>query len=187
MGISMRSLNKVILIFLSVVSASGSHAWETITRSTPQGQVYAAWNLSSTDPSVSLVVGCIRGQSNATVSINTANFLVGQPNTGMDLIYFAVGQGEHRVGSGSISEAQGRVREDGKGFYFGQGQQGISVTSIIGRNDWLQIYWDFAAPSRSRIMRNIFGNPAREPQKEYLFDTSGFVSATREMARACSW
>jgi len=79
------------------------------------------------------------------------------------------------------------VREDGMGFYIGEGNQGVGMRSMIANNDWLKIYWSFVSPQRGKWLRNIFGQPSAKPQRTYTFDLRGFTQASQEMAVACKW
>jgi hypothetical protein len=128
----------------------------------------------------------MNGQRNATVSIDTANIVVGQPNFSEHIV-FGVGRGNPDQQGSGPSSVFARVREDGMGFYIGEGDQGFGMRSMIANNDWLKIYWSFVSPTRGKWMKEIFGQPTAKPQRSYTFDLRGFDQATREMAIACKW
>jgi hypothetical protein len=182
MKISFKRVPIIFFIFFS----STSYAWQTHNYASQQGQVYIATKKSITDPSVSLVIGCIAGQSNATVSIDTANFIIGSPNHTIEAV-FDVGTGNANNKGSGPSLVYSRVREDGMGFYIGEGSQGLGIATMISRNDWIKIYWSFVTPSRGKLLNNILGQPEAKPQKHYVFDVRGFHHARDLMAKACGW
>lgn len=100
---------------------------------------------------------------------------------------FNVGRGDPNRQDSGFSSILARVREDGMGFYIGEGNQGVGMRSMIANNDWLKIYWSFVSPQRGKWLRNIFGQPSAKPQRTYTFDLRGFTQASQEMAVACKW
>ncbi len=182
MKVLFKFLQLIFLIFFSSVS----YAWQTNHYASQHGQVYIAFKNSTTDPSVSLVIGCVAGQSNATVSIDTANIIIGSPNHSMQSA-FDVGTGNLNSKGSGPSLVNSRIREDGMGFYIGEGNQGLGMASMVSRNDWIKIYWNFVAPSRGKLLNNILGQPDSKPQRNYTFDLRGFHQVRDVMARACSW
>jgi len=76
-------MTKLFILFLvGLLASNPAFSWQTKIMSTAQhGHIYAAWQSSSNDPSVSIAVACMSGLRNATVSIGTANMVVGQPNS----------------------------------------------------------------------------------------------------------
>jgi hypothetical protein len=182
----MTILFKPLSVSLFIFFSSTSYAWQTNNYASQHGQVYIASKKSITDPSVSLVIGCIAGQSNATVSIDTANLVIGSPNQTMESV-FDVGTGNANNKGSGPSLVYSRIREDGMGFYIGEGSQGLGMASMVSRNDWIKIYWNFVTPSRGKLLNNILGQPESKPQKHYGFDLRGFHQARDIMAKACGW
>ena len=174
---------------LSMALAAPSHAaWQTIVMNSPDypHTLYGASTTSVSDPSVFLVVACQQGQRNATVSIETSNSILGNPGD-YERAYFTVGKGSPGSSPSGTSEANGRISEEGIGFYLATQQQGIAVNAMIFNNDWMSVIWSFAAPSRGKLMTQLFGKPTHKPQRNYTFDLRGYREATREMAAACQW
>jgi hypothetical protein len=180
-------MNKLICILVSFFIVNHACAWKTTTQYNSQyGYLYAAWQDSTTDASVDLVVACVEGQRNATISISTDNLVVGVPNNIETLVY-VVGKGSTEGKGSGPALIYGRIREDGMGFYIGEGQQGLSMRAMIANNDWMRIYWQFVAPSRGKLLEHIFGKPSAKPLREYTFDLRGFTHASNHMALACGW
>ena len=178
---------RFILFLVGLFASNISFAWQTKIISTSQYvNIYAVWQPSFEDPSVSLVVACISGQRNATVSIDTANMVVGQPNY-PEHVVFNVGRGNPNQQGAGPSSIFARIREDGMGFYIGEGDQGVGMRAMIASNDWLKVYWSFVSPTRGKWMKYIFGEPTAKPQRTYTFYLHGFAQATQEMAIACKW
>jgi hypothetical protein len=179
-------LRKISFAGLFVWLPSTCYGWESNTYPSKEGLVHVAFKRSSTDPSVSLVLACVAGRSNATVSIDTGNLVLGLPNNTMSSAY-VVGNGSIDGKGSGPAMLNSRIREDAMGFYLGEAQQGLGMAAMISNNDWLKIYWDFVAPNRGRMLKEIFGQPAATPQRQYTFDLRGFHRARDSMAQACRW
>jgi len=179
-------MNKQFLLLLAFFLCNQANAWQTTIQNSQYGPVHVAWQQSTTDASVYLVVACAQGQRNATVSISTDNFVVGLANHTEHLI-FEVGKGSTESKGSGPSSLYARIREDGMGFYIGEGQQGLSMRAMLANNDWMKVYWQFVAPSRGKLLNDILGQPAAKPQRSYTFDLRGFSQTSNRMAVACGW
>lgn len=175
-----------MVLFLAFLFSHQTFAWQTTTQNSQYGLIHLAWRASSTDSSVSLVVACAEGRQNATVSISTDNLIVGQPNDQENLV-FGVGKGSTEGKGSGPSSIFARIREDGMGFYISEGQQGLSMSAMLANNDWMKVYWQFVAPSRSKLMKDILGQPSSKPLQSHTFDLRGFSQATNRMGVACRW
>lgn len=179
-------MNKLFVIAILFSLSSNCFSWQTTARSNASSTVHAAWQPAIEDGSVSLVVACMQGMRNATASISTGNMFIGQGNMGEQVI-FGFSRGSQESKSSGFSSIYARVVEDRTGLYLGEGQQGLSMVSMLENNDWMKVYWQFVAPSRGKWLSNIIGEPSSTPQRSYTFDLRGFGVATLHMKSACGW
>jgi hypothetical protein len=179
-------VKKTFFMLLTFFFSTQVYAWQTTVQNSQYGPIYVTWQQSTTDASVSLVVACVHGQRNATVSISTDNFVVGLANHTEHLIY-GVGKGSTEGKGSGPSSVYSRIREDGMGFYIGEGQQGLSMRAMLVNNDWMKIYWQFVASSRGKLLNDILGQPSAKPQRSYTFDLRGFSQASNRFVLACGW
>jgi hypothetical protein len=179
-------MNKHIFLLFAFFSSSQAYAWQTTVQNSQFGPIHVAWQQSTTDPSVSLVVACAQGPKNATVSISTDNFVVGLANHSEHLV-FGVGKGSIEGKGSGPSSIYSRIREDGMGFYIGEGQQGLSMKAMLANNDWMKVYWQFVAASRGKLLNDILGQASAKPQRTYTFDLRGFSQAAHNIAIGCRW
>jgi hypothetical protein len=179
-------MKRKVFLALLMLATSYGHAWQTTVQNTPYGLIHIAWRASTSDSSVSLVLACVEAQRNATLSISTDNSVVGTAGNTEHLV-FKVGRGSTETKGSAPSSVYARIREDGMGFYVGEGEQGLSMRAMIAKNDWMKVYWQFVAPSRGRFLTDILGQPSAEPQRTYTFDLRGFDGVSRTMSAACGW
>jgi hypothetical protein len=179
-------MQKFACLLISLFMSNQASAWQTTIQNSQYGPIHVAWQQSTTDASVSIVVSCAQGQQNATVSMSTENLVVGLPNHTEHLIY-GVGKGSTEAQGSGPASIYARIREDGMGFYIGEGKQGLSMSAMLANNDWMKVYWQFVAPSRGELLKNLLGQPSAKPQRNYTFDLRGFSQASSRMALACGW